>query len=217
MVIPSAFKTEGSAPTYIRSHVAAGTKVHADEANSWNDMHSHYVVKRINHQLFYATALPARTVQKASSLVCAGSRRAPAPHRGRLPGPLLHIGVDAGTGQIVAAALTTKNIDDGADPRWDWDHCTRRTDPCNTADEAGLLGGCPRSPVCSTLRPGSTWTSTSTWISTSTHRGCTSTRFFIVLDAATGAAALAEVAKPVLGFKNGRQTFARPAAWLCPR
>ena len=38
---------------------------------------------------------------------------------------------------------------------------------------------------------------------------------FIVLDAATGADALAEIAEPVLGFKNGRQTFVRPAAQLC--
>ena len=53
-VMPSAFPTEGSALAYIRSHVAAGTEVHADEANSWNDLHGHYVVKRINHQIAYS-------------------------------------------------------------------------------------------------------------------------------------------------------------------
>ncbi len=53
-VMPSAFPTEGSALAYIRNHVAAGTEVHADEANSWNDLHGHYVVKRINHQLAYS-------------------------------------------------------------------------------------------------------------------------------------------------------------------
>jgi cytosine deaminase len=36
----------------------------------------------------------------------------------------------------------------------------------------------------------------------------------IVLDAATGSDALAEIAEPIMGFKNGRQSFARPAARL---
>jgi len=57
MVLPSAFKTEGSALAYIRNHVAAGTEVHADDANSWNDLHGHYVVKRINHQLSYSDGI----------------------------------------------------------------------------------------------------------------------------------------------------------------
>ncbi len=56
-VMPSAFKTEGSALAYIRSHVAAGTEIHADEANSWNDLHGHYVVKRINHQFSYSDGI----------------------------------------------------------------------------------------------------------------------------------------------------------------
>ena len=57
MVMPSAFKTEGSALAYIRNHVAAGTEIHADDANSWNDLHGHYVVKRINHQLSYSDGI----------------------------------------------------------------------------------------------------------------------------------------------------------------
>jgi transposase-like protein len=54
MVMPSAFKTEAAAYSYIRNHVAAGTEIMADDANSWNDLHAHYVVKRINHQLAYS-------------------------------------------------------------------------------------------------------------------------------------------------------------------
>ena len=38
----------------------------------------------------------------------------------------------------------------------------------------------------------------------------------IVLDAATPSDALAGLREPVLGFKNGRQSFARPAARLFP-
>ncbi len=63
----------------------------------------------------------------------------------------LHIGVDAETGQIVAAALTAKDVDDAAqvgplacsnsdarspsaspDPRWGWGRHARTPDPCNT-------------------------------------------------------------------------------------
>ena len=53
-VMPSAFKTKAAAHSYIRNHVAAGTEIMADDATSWNDLHAHYVVKRINHQLAYS-------------------------------------------------------------------------------------------------------------------------------------------------------------------
>ncbi len=54
MVLPSAFQSEAAAHSYIRNHVAAGTEIMADEANSWNDLHGRYVVKRINHQMAYS-------------------------------------------------------------------------------------------------------------------------------------------------------------------
>ncbi len=54
MVMPAAFKTEAEGVAYIQRHVAAGTEVHADDANSWNDLHARYAVKRINHQLAYS-------------------------------------------------------------------------------------------------------------------------------------------------------------------
>lgn len=54
MVLPSAFKTEQAALSYIRNHVAAGTEVHADDASGWNELHGHFVVKRINHQVAYS-------------------------------------------------------------------------------------------------------------------------------------------------------------------
>ena len=57
MVMPAAFPTEGSALAYIRNHVAAETEIHADEANSWNELHARYVVKRINHQLSYSDGI----------------------------------------------------------------------------------------------------------------------------------------------------------------
>jgi transposase-like protein len=53
-IMPSAFKSESAAYSYIRNHVAAGTEIMADDANSWDALHAHYVVKRINHQLAYS-------------------------------------------------------------------------------------------------------------------------------------------------------------------
>lgn len=54
-VMPAAFRSESAAYSYIRSHVAAGTEIMADDANSWNNLHAHYVVvKRINNQLAYS-------------------------------------------------------------------------------------------------------------------------------------------------------------------
>ncbi len=55
--MPQAFKTEASAVSYIRDHVAAGSEIHADDANSWNDLHRTFVVKRINHQLSYSDGI----------------------------------------------------------------------------------------------------------------------------------------------------------------
>lgn len=46
-----------SALAYIRNHVADETEIHADEANSWNDLHARYIVKRINHQLSYSDGI----------------------------------------------------------------------------------------------------------------------------------------------------------------
>lgn len=54
MVMPAAFKSEAEGVAYIQRHVAAGTEVHADDANSWNDLHARYAVKRINHQVAYS-------------------------------------------------------------------------------------------------------------------------------------------------------------------
>jgi cytosine/creatinine deaminase len=36
----------------------------------------------------------------------------------------------------------------------------------------------------------------------------------VVIDAHDGAGAVAEIAAPLLGMKNGRRSFSRPAAWL---
>jgi ISXO2-like transposase domain len=52
--LPAVFKTEGQALKFIQSRVAKGTVINADEANSWNDLHSKYEMKRINHEEAYS-------------------------------------------------------------------------------------------------------------------------------------------------------------------
>jgi len=52
--VPAVFRTEGEAQSFIRSRIAKGTTVHADEAGSWEGLHDRYEVKRINHQEAYS-------------------------------------------------------------------------------------------------------------------------------------------------------------------
>ena len=52
--LPGVFNSEGHALSWIRSRVAKGTVLHADEAPSWNDLHARFEMKRIDHQTAYS-------------------------------------------------------------------------------------------------------------------------------------------------------------------
>jgi transposase-like protein len=52
--LPAVFRTEGAALSWIRSRIAKGTVVNADEGTSWNDLHSRFEMKRINHEEAYS-------------------------------------------------------------------------------------------------------------------------------------------------------------------
>ncbi|MBG1233993.1 IS1595 family transposase [Aestuariivirga litoralis] len=52
--LPAVFKTEAQATKFIKSRVAKGTVINADEANSWNELHTKYEMKRINHEEAYS-------------------------------------------------------------------------------------------------------------------------------------------------------------------
>ena len=52
--LPGVFSSESAALTWIKSRVAVGTVVHADEAPAWNDLHARFEIKRINHQEAYS-------------------------------------------------------------------------------------------------------------------------------------------------------------------
>lgn len=52
--VSGVFKTEGASVSWIRDRVAKGTNIVADEAASWNNLHSHYQVSRIDHGEAYS-------------------------------------------------------------------------------------------------------------------------------------------------------------------
>jgi transposase-like protein len=52
--LPAVFRTEGQALSFIKSRIAKGTIVNADESGAWNDLHGRYEMKRINHQEAYS-------------------------------------------------------------------------------------------------------------------------------------------------------------------
>src|SRR5207237_3607150 len=52
--LPGVFRSEIEALNFIRRQVPQGTTLYADEAGSWNDLHSRYELHRINHQEAYS-------------------------------------------------------------------------------------------------------------------------------------------------------------------
>lgn len=52
--VPAVFRTEGEALNFIRSRVAPGTILQADDASSWNALHARFEMKRVNHQEAYS-------------------------------------------------------------------------------------------------------------------------------------------------------------------
>lgn len=51
--LPFVFKKESEALSAIRQHVPHGSTVHADEAASWDALHAHYDMRRVNHSVEY--------------------------------------------------------------------------------------------------------------------------------------------------------------------
>src|ERR1700689_3342935 len=47
--VPGVFKSEGEALSWIKSRIAKGTTVNADESSAWNDLGSKCKMRRINH------------------------------------------------------------------------------------------------------------------------------------------------------------------------
>ncbi|HEV2627907.1 MAG TPA: IS1595 family transposase [Pseudolabrys sp.] len=52
--VPAVFKSEKAALNFIRSRIAHGTLVNADESPNWNELHARFEMKRINHEEAYS-------------------------------------------------------------------------------------------------------------------------------------------------------------------
>jgi hypothetical protein len=54
--VPAVFRSEGRALDFIKSRIAKGSVVNADEAKSWDGLHARFEMKRINHEEAYSEA-----------------------------------------------------------------------------------------------------------------------------------------------------------------
>lgn len=52
--MPAVFRSEAEAVTWLKSRISTDTRIMADEAASWNDLHARYDVTRIDHSKFYS-------------------------------------------------------------------------------------------------------------------------------------------------------------------
>src|SRR6266850_1848924 len=52
--LPGVFASEGAALNFIRTRIARGTTVYADEGVAWNELHGRFTMHRINHQEAYS-------------------------------------------------------------------------------------------------------------------------------------------------------------------
>jgi transposase-like protein len=52
--LPAVFRSEKQALNFIKSRIAKGTVVNADESANWNELHSRFEMKRINHEEAYS-------------------------------------------------------------------------------------------------------------------------------------------------------------------
>lgn len=59
------FQHEGHSAAFILSRVASTAIIHTDEARSWDRLHHHYEMRRINHQIAYS--LPGACTNQAES------------------------------------------------------------------------------------------------------------------------------------------------------
>ncbi len=85
--LPAVFKSESAALTWITGRVAKGTRLIADEAASWNDLHSRYEVHRIDHGQAYS--LPGGVYTNGAEEFFSRMRRAEIGHHHHIAGAYL--------------------------------------------------------------------------------------------------------------------------------
>jgi transposase-like protein len=85
--LPAVFRSESAALGFITSRVAKGTKMMADEAGSWNDLHARYDVSRIDHGQVYS--LPGGVYTDGAEEFFSRMRRAEIGHHHHIAGTYL--------------------------------------------------------------------------------------------------------------------------------
>jgi hypothetical protein len=99
--LPRVFKSEAESTGFIRSRLAKGTKLHADEAPGWNSLHAVFEVNRINHKEAYS--LDGACTNWAESFF-SRIRRGEWGHHHHISGPYLVKFAQEAAGQHRAAA-----------------------------------------------------------------------------------------------------------------
>jgi transposase-like protein len=85
--LPGVFKSEAAALNFIRTRIARGTEVYADEAAAWNELYARYTLHRINHQEAYS--LDGDIYTNNAESFFSRMRRAEIGHHHHLAGPYL--------------------------------------------------------------------------------------------------------------------------------
>jgi transposase-like protein len=87
--LPGVFASEGAALNFIRTRIARGTTVYADEASAWNELHGRFTMHRINHQEAYSLGGPDEINTNNAESFFSRMRRAEIGHHHHLAGPYL--------------------------------------------------------------------------------------------------------------------------------
>jgi transposase-like protein len=85
--LPGVFESEVAALNFIRTRIARGTEVYADEGSAWNELHARFTMHRINHQEAYSLGDDIYTNNAESFF--SRMRRAEIGHHHHLAGPYL--------------------------------------------------------------------------------------------------------------------------------
>src|SRR6202047_389872 len=85
--LPGVFASEVAALNFIRTRIAKGTTVYADEAGAWNELHGRFTMHRINHQEAYS--LDGDIYTNTAETFSSRMRRAEIGHHHHLAGPYL--------------------------------------------------------------------------------------------------------------------------------
>jgi len=85
--LPGVFASEVAALNFIRTRIAKGTEVYADEGSAWNELHGRFTMHRINHQEAYSLGDGIHSNNAESFF--SRMRRAEIGHHHHLAGPYL--------------------------------------------------------------------------------------------------------------------------------